>query len=140
MIKYLFLFLFLLPLNSLSAQSNNDTLPYATVYVYRKVDKVSSLSSYHLLMTNFLFKGLKSGRLKNYTVIPVKVFQEGNTQFHSTAETIQSAYLDVKFGKEYYVSCKISSGLIVKASFEVVPKAQALMDIEEIKIEAKKFE
>ena len=140
MITRLLFALFLLPFNELMAQSNNDTLPYATVYVYRKVDKVTSLSTYHLLMTNFLFKGLKSGRLKNYAIIPVKVFQEGNTQFHSTPETIQSAYINVQFGKEYYVSCKISSGIIVKASFEVVSKEQAIMDIEEIRAEAKKFE
>lgn len=118
---------------------NNDTIPYATVYVYRQVDKVTSLSTYHLLMTNTIVKGFKSGRLKNYTVIPVKVYQEGKTQFHTTAETVQSAFINVKLGETYFVRCKLSSGIIVKASLDVVSKDQAEMDIEEIKTVAKQF-
>lgn len=150
--KYFILFLLVfVPLQMVFAQTdtvklkrenqivNNDTLPYATVYVYRQVDRVTSLSSYHLLMTNFLVKGFRSGRLKNYTVIPVKVYQEGKTQFHTTAETVQSAFINVKFGETYFVRCKLSSGLIVKATLEVVSKEQAEMDIDEIKTVAKQF-
>ena len=119
--------------------SNNDTLPYATVYVYRQVDKVASIFSYHLLMTNFLFKSVRKGRLKNYIIIPVKVFQEGSTQFHTSIETVQSAFLNVKFGQSYYVRCRITSGIFLKASLEVVSKEQAEMDFEEINKMIKEF-
>jgi hypothetical protein len=121
-------------------QPQTDTIPYATVYVYRKVDKVTFLSTYHLLMTNFLFKDLKLSRLKNYTVIPVKVYQESKTQFHTTAETIESAFIITKLGQSYYVRCRFTSGLNVKAILDVVSKEQAEMDIEEMQKVAKQFE
>ena len=142
-IKYLIFLLF--PFASVFGQAdtfkqtNNDTIPYATVYVYRQVDKVTALSTYHLLMTNLIVKSFKCGRLKNYTVIPVKVYQEGKTQFHTTAETVQPAFINIKLGKTYFVRCKLSSGIIVKETLDVVSKDQAEMDIDEIKAVARQY-
>lgn len=86
-----------------------DTVPYATLYVYRQAHKGLSNPSYDLHIGDSVIC-----RVRNDSKYVIRIYHEGKTVFWAKTEKKVTKEIDIKYGMAYYLKCDVStSGVFV---------------------------
>lgn len=135
--KYLVLLMF--PFSSVFGQTdtvkqtNTDTIPYATLHVYRFREYVGSLMGLDLQLKNNIIDGLVLGKVMNNRKMIIKLYQAGKNELFINTELTRSAFLNVKMGESYYLKVSLTTGLFAaRPQLQIMDKEQGQMDFESI--------
>ena len=135
--KYLVLLMF--PFSSVFGQTdtvkqtNTDTIPYATLHVYRMREYVGSLMGLDLQLKNNIIDGLVLGKVMNNRKMIIKLYQAGKNELFINTELTRSAFLNVKMGESYYLKVSLTTGLFAaRPQLQIMDKEQGQMDFESI--------
>ena len=86
-----------------SSASMTDSIPSATLYVYREKHRVGAHLSYDLYDGDSVIC-----RVRNDSKYIIKLYKEGKTLFWAKTERKAMKEIDIQFGKEYYLKCDVS--------------------------------
>lgn len=112
---------------------NNDTIPYATLYVYRPREFVGSLLGLDLQLKNNVIDGLVLGKVMNNRKMVIRLYQAGKNELFINTELTRSAFINVKMGESYYLKVTLASGyLTARPVLQLMDKEQGQMDFESI--------
>jgi hypothetical protein len=89
--------------------SVTDTIPYATLYVYRQKHWGGAHVSYDLHIEDSIIC-----RVRNDSKYIIKLYKEGKTIFWAKTEKKATKEIDIKYGMAYYLKCDVTtSGVFV---------------------------
>jgi hypothetical protein len=80
-----------------------DTIPYATLYVYRQPHRGGAHLSYDLYMVDSVIC-----RVRNDSKYIIRLYKEGKTIFWAKTERKATKEIDVQYGKAYYLKCDVT--------------------------------
>lgn len=110
-----------------------DTIPYATLYVYRPREFTGSLLGLDLQLKNNIIDGLVLGKVMNNRKMVIKLYQTGKNELFINTELTRSAFINVKMGESYYLKVTLASGyLTARPVLQLMEKEQGQMDFESI--------
>ncbi len=90
-----------------------DTIPYATLYVYRQPHRGGAHLSYDLYMGDSVIC-----RVRNDSKYIIRLYKEGKTIFRAKTERKATKEIDVQYGKSYYLKCDVTQfGVFVMSPF-----------------------
>lgn len=87
----------------------NDTLPHATLYVYRLADTIALAMSYALHLNNDSDMCRMHGRAHHI----FHLYKEGPTKLWGKLESERSVSINVQFGHTYYLRCGTVQGNVI---------------------------
>lgn len=111
----------------------SDTIPYATLHVYRIREYVGSLMGLDLQIKNSVFDGLVLGKVLNNRKMIIKLYQSGKNELFINTELTRTVFLNVKMGESYYLKVSLVTGvLMARPQLQLMDKEQGQMDFESI--------
>ena len=109
-------------------QQSNDSIPYATLYIYRPANTVGGLVGYHINVNDSTVV-----KIKNNSKAAVKLYREGPAQI-SIGNVDKKVNVHVRFGEVYYIKFGMLSGLVgAKPEINLISPAQAQAEYDGIK-------
>ena len=116
--------------------NNVDSIPYATLYVYRTGEFAGSLMGLDLQLKNGFFnteEGITLGTIKNNSKMVIKLYQEGKNELFMYTELSRSVFIKVKFGQPYYLKVGLTPGVVMaRPTLQLIEPKQGVMDFENI--------
>ncbi len=109
-------------------QQSTDTIPYATLYIYRPANTVGGLVGYHINVNDSMVV-----KIKNNSKAAIKLYREGPAAI-AVGNEDKKVQVDVRFGEVYYIKFGMLSGLVgAKPEINLISPSQAQAEYEGIK-------
>ena len=116
------------PVDIYLQQLANDTIPYATLYIYRPANTVGGLVGYHINVNDSTVV-----KIKNNSKAAVKLYREGPAAITVENED-KKVHVHVRFGEAYYIKFGMLSGLVgAKPEINLISPSQAQAEYNDIK-------
>src|SRR6266542_932422 len=109
-------------------ETTDSAAHYATLYVYRVRNFVGSMVGYKLHVNDS-----DVCKIKNNSKYAIKLYKEGITEIWAKTEKKASVKIDVKFGKEYYVRCGLTTGIFAgRPQLNMIAPEQGKLDFDNV--------
>lgn len=109
----------------------NDTSNYALLYIYRPKKFRGKFDGYNLYIDDANATQQFVGKMKNNTLIIVKIKELGQIKVWGKAEIVDGVTINAKRGRIYYVKCAVKFGVVAaRPNIAIVSKEEAISDNE----------
>ena len=117
--------------NELQPESQGN---YAVLHIYRSASMVGAAVSFDLRLDDE-----EIFRAKNKSKTTVEITREGMMTLSAKTETKTEVPIDIKFGREYYIRCKLKMGAMVgRPVIEIVDSDTGKAEFDKITVKEKK--